>query len=291
MLLFSAFYLYLSFASPLSASAEAPEYLRIGTYNIQSFGRTKLARKETLTALSHIALHFDVLALQEIGSNASSASEASCQDVMEGYVARINELSGNNLYSFVRGDQFAVVYRKDRVQVGAWELYAGRESFAYSPLMVYLKTLEAPFDFILVSIHIRPSLASTEIPSLAKLALEAADLFDEKDVILAGDYNADGSYYDEGAGSFLTGFPSVQFISVVGNGTDTSVGAASNSYDRMQLTVSMIEDYADSWTVLHPAQFLDVSLLEGPPTLAGTEGALSDHYPIQAYFYTQKDSD
>lgn len=269
----------------------APGTLRIATYNIQAFGRTKLGRTETLTALARVGTSFDAMAVQEVGSNGSSASEETAEAVMAGYVARMNELAGADVYGFVRADQFALVYRKDRLTVVDWGLYSGKEQFAYRPLTASFRTIGAPLDFVLVSAHVRPSLADTEIPALGRLMAEIAVRYGERDVLCVGDFNADGSYYDEGDGFALAAFSSAEFISVVPNDADTTVSSGELAYDRIVLAPSLSEDFTGNWAVMRPGELWDLSACEGPAGRAGTESALSDHYPVWAEFHTGRDSD
>ncbi|MFA6507840.1 MAG: endonuclease/exonuclease/phosphatase family protein [Treponemataceae bacterium] len=269
----------------------APETLKIASYNIQSFGRTKIGRSGTLKVLANIGASFDVMAVQEVGSNASSASDETADAVMALYVAKINEHVVGELFDYVRTGQFALVYRKDRLTVNAWGEYTGVEQFAYKPLIVYFKTLEAPFDFVFIDAHLRPSQAKTEMKALKRVMAEAAALYDEKDVICAGDFNADGTYYEEGTSSFPADFTYPEFISVIPNDADTTVASGSFAYDRMELTSSMASDFSGNWSVLKPASLWDLSFCEGTANNAGTESALSDHYPIWAEFYTGRDTD
>jgi hypothetical protein len=59
----------------------------------------------------------------------------------------------------------------------------------------------------------------------------------------------------------------------------------------MELSSSMAGDFTGSWGVLHPAEVYDLSACEGTGSTAGTERALSDHYPIWAEFSTTADAD
>ncbi len=274
-----------------SAAPAAPGTIAVGTYNIQSFGKTKLARPGTMSVLADIGALYDVLALQEIGSNSSSASDETSDEVLSAYAALVDEAAGTGSYAYARSGQLGVLYRRDRLVLEDWAVYSGPEQFAYPPLMAEFRTLGAPLDFVLVVVHVRPSAAETEIPALARVMEQAALRFGEPDVACVGDFNADGSYYDEGEGLLLAGFPPERYISVVPNDADTTVSDASLAYDRIMLTAAMGEDYSGRWETIRPGSRWDLSGCEGPGTRAGTEAALSDHYPLQLVFFTGKDSD
>jgi endonuclease/exonuclease/phosphatase family metal-dependent hydrolase len=255
------------------------------------FGETKAARPGTMGVLAGIASRFDVLAMQEVGSNGSTASDETCAKVLDAFIARVDEAAGGDLYAYVRGNQYAFAYRKDRLQVKSWKLYDGPLAFTYPPLVAYFQVIGRPLDFAMITVHTRPSLARAEIPELAAAMDETSAALGEADVLCAGDFNADGGFYAEGAGPELAGFPSGRYISVVPNDADTTVAADSLAYDRMELSSSMAGDYSGKWGVLRPAEVFDLSSCEGTEKNAGTERALSDHYPIWADFSTTADRD
>jgi endonuclease/exonuclease/phosphatase family metal-dependent hydrolase len=265
--------------------------VRIGAFNIEIFGPTKVGRTNTLTVLAKIASTYDLLAIEEVGSNGSTATEPTCTTVMDTYVARINQIVGSDSYAYVRGNQYAIVYRKGEFQVISSGLYSGSQSFTYTPLTAYLKSTIGNLDFAMVVIHTSPSVASTEIPTLKTAMTEVSTLYSEPDVICLGDFNADGSYYSEGTGNDLAGFPSSTYITAIPNSADTTVAPSSNTYDRIELSSSMASDCDLSSGVIQMGQVYDVSACEGPASTVGTEEALSDHYPVWAEFYVDRDID
>ena len=94
------------------------------------------------------------------------------------------------------------------------------------------------------------------------------------------------------AGGDLAGFASTTYTTVIKNGTDTTVSPNNSyTYDRMQFyTAATGQDYSGTKGVLKFASYYTISNLEGTSTTAGTEGALSDHYPIWANFKTRSDT-
>jgi deoxyribonuclease-1-like protein len=265
--------------------------IRIGSFNLQIFGTTKVSRPNTLTVLAKIASTYDVLGIEEVGSNGSTASDATCTAVMDAYVARINQVVGSDSYAYIRGNQYAIIYRKGEFQVVNTGLYSGTQFFTYQPLIAYLKSTTGNLDFAMIVIHTSPSKAKVEILALKTAMAEVSTLYSEPDVVCLGDYNADGTYYTEGTGTNLSGFDSPNFISVIPNSADTTVAESSKTYDRIELSSSMASDYDTKWGVIRIGQVYDVSTCEGTATTTGTESALSDHYPVWAEFYMDKDID
>jgi endonuclease/exonuclease/phosphatase family metal-dependent hydrolase len=244
-----------------------------------------------MSALGSIVARFDLVALQEVGSNDSSASDGSCVEALSALVERASAASGGAPFAYVRGSQYAFVYRADRLEAEALPALAAGAGMSYPPLAARFGAVGRPLDFVMITSHTRPSLAAAEIPALAAAMDEAAASSGESDVVCAGDLNADGDYYDEGDGPGLSGFPAPRFATVVPNDADTTVASGSLAYDRIELSSSMSRDWTGGWGVLRPSEILDLSSCEGTKTTAGTERALSDHYPVWAELSTTADRD
>jgi deoxyribonuclease-1-like protein len=269
----------------------APETIAIASYNVNVLGPTKAARRATMDALAAIVARFDLVALQEVGSNDSSAGDATCEEVLAALTALAGRAAGGAPYRYLRQGQFAFAFRSDRLEAEALPVPAAASGLAYPPLTARFRALGRPLDFVMIDAHARPSLASSEIPALAAAMAEAAASAGEPDVVCAGDLNADGSYYSEGEGPSLSAFPPSGFSTVVPNDADTTVASGSLAYDRIELSSSMAGDWTGIWGVLRPAEILDLSACEGPGTASGTERALSDHYPVWAELSTTADRD
>ncbi len=267
--------------------------LRIASFNIQIFGKTKASRPNTLSVLAKIASNFDIIALQEVGSNRSSASEETCAAIMDIYVARINEIAGENIYSYINGNQYAIVYRTDRVRVNDYMLYDGIESFSYTPLIANFETIQegSNFDFSLITIHTSPGRAVDEIPALKTVMDEVERLYEEPDVLCLGDFNADGSYYDEGTEEWLRGFDPDFYITGIPNYYDTTVAPSDNTYDRMQMTRSFDTDFTGKSGVMRFDDHYDISGCEGTRKSEGRPRSVSDHYPVWCEYYIDMDED
>jgi endonuclease/exonuclease/phosphatase family metal-dependent hydrolase len=109
------------------------------------------------------------------------------------------------------------------------------------------------------------------------------DLWDERDVFVVGDFNADGQYYDE---SLLhTVFPEDAYRGIITNEYDTTVAASDNTYDRFIITGTAVEDFTGNFGVMRFDELYDFEQSGIMPN------AVSDHYPVWAEFYTCRDTD
>jgi len=279
-------------ASATLGSYDIASRVRIGSFNIEIFGTTKASRPNTMTVLASIATNFSIIAIQEVGSN-SDPSDSTCVTVLDAYVARINQLLGGTHYAYVRGHQYAFVYRTAHVSMDGYALYSGTKSFSYPPLAAKFSIPSKSFDFVLLTIHTSPTSATTEISYLPTAMAEVAVTHSDPDVICLGDFNADGTYYSDGgdAQGWLAGFSPASYTTVIPNGTDTTVSTGNtHTYDRIQHSQTAAQDYTGTWGVLKFSQYYDISQCEGP-SITGIEDNLSDHYPVWAEFWVNQDTD
>ncbi len=268
--------------------------IKIASFNIQIFGNSKASRNNVMTVLAKIATRYDIMAIQEVGSN-GNPSETTTTAVMNKYLSKINESAGERKYSYVCRSQYAFIYCNNTITLNRSDLYHGTLHLTYQPLIGNFSVKEGNFKFSIINIHTSPEKANTEIPSLRNVMEDVRNYYHEQDVICLGDYNADGNYYTSGSADqrWLNGFPNDTYITVIINGSDTNVDPSTNyTYDRMQLFRDTTgEDYTGKMGVLRFSSYYKIDDLEGTDSTRGTERALSDHYPIWAEFYTDRDTD
>ncbi len=140
------------------------------------------------------------------------------------------------------------------------------------------------FDFTLVGIHTKPDDAWSEIGNLTNvvrsvLSKDAA----EKDVIVLGDFNADGRYFNESDPT--SPFKTSAYYWVIANDMDTMI-KTDYTYDRIVLTNATFhsEYVEESAAVFH----FDMKYAISNATLVEE---VSDHYPIYAEFATDQPDD
>ena len=257
-----------------STDRAAGSTIKIASFNLKIFGPTKAANATALAKIASVVASYDIIALQEVGSN-GTPSDSTATTVMNTLLAKVNSIAGSGAYSYVRGNQFAYVYKNSTIIKKASGLYSG--SFKYPPLQGHFQASGKAFDFALVNVHTSPTIAKTEIPMIITAMSSTRTKYSEQDVIALGDFNADGSYYSPGAsGGDLAGFSSSTYTTVIKNGTDTTVSANNSyTYDRMQFyTAATGQDFTGTKGVYK----------------TGITDTISDHYPIYATFYTGNDT-
>ena len=256
------------------------ESIRIAAFNVQVFGKTKREKEDVMGYLALIAREFDVVLIQEI-RDASGETAPS-------YLALINQAE-EPAYAYVESprlgrttskEAYAYFYNTESVELieGSERVYNDTgDVFEREPFIAGFRS--GGFDFTLVGIHTKPDDAYNEIGNLTLVVQSILDGDpQEGDVIVLGDFNADGSYFDEGDVGNPLRDPA--YFWVVADEVDTMT-KTDWTYDRMVMTNATHgwEYVEGSASVLY---FDDEYGIEDPELV----WAVSDHYPIYAEFRT-----
>jgi deoxyribonuclease-1-like protein len=173
------------------------ETIKVATFNIQVFGRTKSSKPHVMDLLSRVIREFDVVAIQEIRSRDD--------DIIPNFVDKINE-SGRH-YDFVIGqregrtaskEQYAYIFDRETIEVDRSSVYSVQDpsKLLHRPPLVSLFRVRGPepdeaFTFSLVNVHIDPDEVGHEMGYMDDIFRRVrSDGREEDDVLLVGDFNA-----------------------------------------------------------------------------------------------------
>lgn len=294
-----------------SINSFADDVIKIASWNIQNFGKSKAENDKVMKVIASTLSQFDIIAIQEI-SNLYEKSDKGCPqnedicpgdkrcNLVTGALKKYLHAASNKEYEFmlspqVKDERYLFIYDKNKIRV----LVDGKlvkddgddkdtpicdssSSGNMSRQPFYATFKAGSFDFTLATAHTSPSNNVSELNALYDFynKIQRADK-KEKDVILLGDLNADCAYLRKSADIKLAG---PKFTWIIDKATDTTVRKSRDcAYDRIIFTGATAEDYAGKYGVLN---FDEVNNI-------GEQAALkvSDHYPVWAEFYTDKDTD
>lgn len=258
------------------------ESIRIAAFNIQIFGRTKREKLDVMDVLVDTVREFDVVLVQEI----RDSSETTVPIFLE----HINAMEGPE-YAFIRSERlgrssskeaYAYFYNTQTVSYlnGTAHVWDDTEDvFEREPYIASF--IAGNFDFTLVGIHTKPDDAVHEIGNLT-LVFDSLKASTEQDIIALGDFNADGSYYDEDD----TGEPlrAAGYRWVVGNELDTMT-KTDWTYDR----IVMLDSTYNGEYVTGSTQVYDYQTIYGL-NQTFTED-VSDHFPVYGVFNVDQPDD
>jgi endonuclease/exonuclease/phosphatase family metal-dependent hydrolase len=256
-----------------------PDKIRIYSFNIQIFGASKMKKPKVVDVLVDILSRVDAAAIQEV----RSTSDEPVRQFMELLPSKYDYVLGPREGRTASKEQYWVIYDAEKLTVADSATYDdAADRFQRSPMAVYFKTNDR-FDFILIDNHIQPSDADNEIAVLPEVIEYFQNMWNETDILVMGDFNADGSYYDEN--KLAAVFPDSDYQIIITNEYNTTVAEGENTYDRFIITASSKEDFTGTFGVVYYDKIYDF------PSLGIEPKDVSDHFPVWAEFYIDRDTD
>ena len=256
------------------------ETTKIAAFNIQIFGQAKSQKQDVVAVLRDIVREFDIVLIQEI----RDASE----QTIPNFIEIINQMEGPD-YSFIRSERvgrtsskeaYAYIYNTETIQFtpGSDYIYNDVDDvFEREPYIAGFKA--GNFDFVLVGIHTKPDDAYNEIENLTSVvsSIQRSNP-NEHDIIIMGDFNADGSYFDEDDTSNL--FKASEYKWIITNDMDTMV-KTDYTYDRIVLLDATFNHECDAESA--QVFYFDQAYGLNNQTFVSE---VSDHYPVFAQYKT-----
>jgi len=256
--------------------------IKIAAFNIQVFGTSKASKPEVMNTLAKIVRTYDIVAVQEIRDKSQTALPLLVTYVNENS-SQYNFVVSERLGRTSSKEQYAYVYNNQTIEItGTPHTYpepTSTDPFHRQPYLTSFRTLNGNFDAVLITVHTDPDEATEEINSLDDVVEYAQSMYPgEQDFIVMGDLNADGSYFNENSTSDMSG---PEYIWIIDNSLDTTTKSTDYTYARIILTDS--SDYTNDSGVF---RFDTEYGLNYNETVA-----VSDHYPVYAEFWIDRDSD
>lgn len=251
--------------------------LRIGAFNIQSFGDSKVSDPACGSIIAQILAGYDITLVQEVRDPDLSAVTA----LME----QINSVSEHK-YSFVSSkplgrdqykEMYLFVYRKDTVSVVDTYQYPDPEdAFSREPFVVkFSAPSSAAKELVLIPLHAAPHQAVTEIDALYDVYLDVIDKWGTDDLLFLGDFNADCNYVRAQDWASIRLRSSEVFKWLIPDSADTTVGNSDCAYDRIVVCGSHLRKSLKPQSAsVH--DFQEEFGLDQAQALA-----ISDHFPVE----------
>ncbi|XP_071954247.1 deoxyribonuclease-1-like [Antedon mediterranea] len=210
--------------------------IKIGSFNIQLFGQSKVAKDDVVDVLVQILNRYDLLLIMEIRDKAGTAIvellDALNNVSSENYKMVISSRTGRSTSK----EQYTFFYKPELFEVtDQYEYDDGDEelkedTFEREPFIVRFSSPSTLVkDFAMVGIHTKPDDAFNEIDTLADVYDDITEKWNIEDVIIAGDFNAGCSYVKDWTGNRLR---QDRFKWLVKDDADTNVAHKQCPYDR-----------------------------------------------------------
>ena len=190
-----------------SKAAAAAHSFRLGCFNIENFGQTKLSRDAVMDAIVRIAQRYDVLIIQEL-SDSSQVPDLgpNIGKVISETATRIQERSNDKTIRVVASprlsrtgngkEQYALVYDHGAFDVlESWVVNDSAtgepayEQYMRPPMVTRMRSTRVGEDFVVGVCHTRPQDALNETLHMLAL-LKQLEQSTSKLAMVCGDFNA-----------------------------------------------------------------------------------------------------
>lgn len=257
----------------LAARAEA---FRICAFNAQRLTLAKVAKEQVMDTLVQILARCDIMVLQEVVDSSLSTVSLLLRELKR---------FDNNDYSFLNSsllgrstykEKYVYIYRSDKTQVlNSYQYKDTDDLFAREPFVAQF-TLPSKIlpSVVLVPLHTTPKDVEKELNALYYVFLDVFQRWQNEDVILLGDFNADCASLTKKRLNSLLLRTEEGFHWVIPDGEDTTVRASTNcTYDRIVIHGQGCQNLLQAAAAFNfPRNF---QLTEEEAL------SISDHYPVE----------
>ncbi len=220
--------------------------LKIATFNIQNFGKSKISKKNIVDTLSSIVRKFDIVAVQEISDKSNSVTTAFLKKINNvgqyHYKVSTSKRTGEQTDDKSKQEQYAFYYNTDVVTLSNVLLYDDSkfDYFDREPYIAKFRTKKDDLSFIICTIHTVPEYAVKEIGALIHVAKWIPTKFNTCDnIIFCGDFNASCSYASPEQLKLLE-IHKKPYNWIVADSTKTNLSKLTCAYDRFVVTDALL---------------------------------------------------
>lgn len=254
--------------------------IRVATFNIQIFGKTKAAKPEVMDILAGIIRQYTIVAVQEIKDVSNEVPQKFLEKInADGsqYDMLVSLRTGRQGDDMDSQEQYAFYFNPAVIQaVDEGRLFddADRDLFQREPFVARFRAVAGNLTFVLIAIHTAPESAIEEIAALDDVIAWARHVYPQEDDFIAlGDFNASCDYAPPGSLDGLA-IRGSTYTWIVPDDANTNLASEDCAYDRIIVTSGVIEDFTQAWGV----------------DRAFTDKKVSDHWPVWVEFFVNHDS-
>lgn len=243
--------------------------LKIATFNIQNFGKSKLAKPLIMDTLVSVIRNFDIVAVQEITDVSNQTAGKFLEMINDNYPAKYkmacSNRSGREFNDKRSAEQYAFYYNSSTIDLIDTTLYDDKKNdyFQREPYIAQFKDKRTGQQIVMVTIHTAPEFAVQEIDALVHVAEWIPTRFkNTENLIFCGDFNASCSYASTKELDEMD-FRKPPFFWIVPDNANTNLSKNDCAYDRFVSNQKM-KDKIKKWDVYRYFK----------------TKAVSDHWPV-----------
>ncbi|XP_071374549.1 deoxyribonuclease-1-like [Centroberyx affinis] len=257
--------------------------MKIASFNVQRFGLTKVSDPDVLSALVKIVSRYDIIVILEV-VDVSGASvnlflnELNRANTIHHYTLKLSIRLGRNRYK----EQFLFLYRDDLVDLIDCYQYEDNQvndldAFSREPYSLRFKPHNTVLkDVVLIPVHTTPRDTEKELDELYEVFLAVKDKWKTDNIMILGDFNADGAYVSDERLKEIRIRSNKNFHWLIGDDVDTTANPANeHTYDRIvvygqDMLAAIVPDSAKPFNFHKEFSMTEEMALK-----------VSDHYPVE----------
>nr|XP_033818474.1 deoxyribonuclease-1-like [Geotrypetes seraphini] len=256
--------------------------LKIGAFNIKSFGDSKMDNLNTANLIVNIILRYDIILIQEVRDSDLSAVKKLMDHLSSvsehSYSYEISDPLGRDNYK----EQYLFIYKTEMVEIKEYyhyhdnHGYSGTDVFSREPfvLKVYCP-ITVVSEFVLVPLHAAPKDALREMDALYDVYEDVLGKWDTDNILFLGDFNCACSYLSENDWQHIRLRNSEEFEWLIPDTADTTVTHTHCAYDRIVVSGSELHD------AIVPESAIVYDFQEEYSLSTEEALAISDHFPVE----------
>ncbi|XP_034550953.1 deoxyribonuclease-1-like isoform X1 [Notolabrus celidotus] len=215
--------------------------MKIASFNVQRFGVTKVSDPDVLSALVKIVSRYDIILILEVVDVSGISIKLLLQELNRvntghHYALQLSARLGRNRYK----EQFMFLYRDDVVDLIDCYQYEDNQvndvdAFAREPYILHFKPCNTVLkDIVLIPVHTKPWDSAKELDELYEVFLVVKDKWKTDNVLILGDFNADGAYVTHKEMKDIRIRSDKNFHWLIGDDVDTTSNTSNeHTYDRI----------------------------------------------------------
>lgn len=257
--------------------------MKVASFNIQKFGKTKLSDPLVRKTLIKIVSRYDIVVILEVVDSKGDAVDDFLKELNKSnkthhYTLEICTRLGRGNYK----EQFMFLYRDDLVDlVGSYQYEDNQpgdeDAFAREPYVLRFTCHKTVLkDLVLIPVHTKPEDSVKELDELYDVFQNVKEKWKTDNIMFLGDFNADGSYVSNKNMKKIRIRSDKNFHWLITDDVDTTANNSNdNTYDRI---VVYGDDMLDA---VVPGSAMPFNFQKAYKLTDENALKVSDHYPVE----------
>ncbi|XP_037535622.1 deoxyribonuclease-1 [Nematolebias whitei] len=255
--------------------------MKVAAFNVKNLGLKKVSDSFVSDHLIQIISRYSVVVILEVVDKDNKAKKMLLEKLNKtsehSYEMAYSSSLGRDTYK----EQFVYFYRRDEVELVKNYQYkdnqpGDEDAFAREPYILHFRCLNTVLkDLVLIPVHTKPEDAKKEVDELYDVVEEIRKEWKIDNIMILGDFNADGRYLSEKKKGSLR-ICSEPFRWLIDDSVDTTTSNCNdNTYDRIvvygsDMLKAIVPNSARALNFQKEFSLTDKDALR-----------ISDHYPVE----------